>query len=111
MTNVCSADIVNIISGGPSSNVESIVQVVLTVDDGAGANLVTQDAPAIGATRESNSAILESITTTNATINSVRLAVPTVTSNTFPASAAGIQILGNGTAVEVSDTEFISSLE
>lgn len=111
-SSICFGDTVNIVATGPNANIETITQVVMMVDDGTGATLVTQNAPASGATAEADSAILQSITTSSATLNSFNPTVPTVTNDTFPAgSAPGIQVLENGAEVGVDDTGFISSLE
>jgi hypothetical protein len=82
----------------------------MQVDDATGSNLIVQNTPATGS-QEADSAILQSITTSTTTINAFTPTVPTVTNDTFPASASGIQVLENGAAVGVSDTDFISSLE
>ena len=110
VSSVCRGDVVNIVSSGPNANVETIVQVVMQVDDATGSNLIVQNTPATGS-QEADSAILQSITTSTTTINAFTPTVPTVTNDTFPASASGIQVLENGAAVGVSDTDFISSLE
>ena len=105
------ADTVNVVASGAGANTETITQVVMEVDSGTGPTTVIQNAPETGTTQEADSAILTSISTSETVINFFDPGTPTVTNNTFPATATGIAVLENGADVNVSDANFVSSLE
>ncbi len=105
------ADIVSVVANGPNANIETISQVVISVTDGTGTNLVTQNVSVTGTTQGVSSAILQSITTTAGVLDSFNPVTPTIANSTFPTSGAlGIQVLTPSQAVGVTDSNFLSAL-
>lgn len=107
--NRCRGGIVTVQASGAGANVETISQIVMSVTTTSGTSIVTQNAPDAGVTAAS-SAVLQSVTTASGTLFGFSPLTPTITSETFPATAGNIEVFTPGAAVNVADATFFDEL-
>ncbi len=103
-------DVVNIVATGQNSNVETISQITMNVTTAGNSNIVSQNTPASGPIQQADSAQLQSVTIPSGDLTFFSPVTPTVTNDTFPDSASGIEVLYNGGAASVSDANFLNEL-
>lgn len=101
--------LVTVVANGPNANVETISQIVFDVTTSAGTSTVTQNAPTTGVTQAS-SAVLQSVATSSGILVDFSPLTPTITSDTFPATAGNIEVFTPQAAVNVADPTFLTEL-
>ena len=106
----CSAALVTVQATGANRNVEPLLQIVMSVDQGGGyfSDVVTGSRTT---NADAESVLLNSITTTSGLfLNDFSTITPTVSNSNFPPSGSRIEIYTPRNRVNVADANFLDEL-